>query len=195
MNGMNERDLKVVTAAFGLFAHYGVGKTSMAEIATESGVARQTVYNAFDGKEDLIFAALLHYADKSRADVERDCANVTDLSGRLEILFGHLAEIPFEAMQRLPHLDEILEIGDGLSEDRRSEIRETYKSAIRSALAPHERHLRQRGVALESLSVLLKGVLTHIKREARDADHLRDLFEPIKALIVSCAEQGNQEKS
>ena len=189
MNAMNERDLKIVTAAFGLFAHYGVGKTSMAEIATESGVARQTVYNAFDGKEDLIFAALLHYAGKSRADVERDCVNVVDLPGRLDILFTHLAEVPFEAMQRLPHLDEILEIGDGLSEDRRREIRETYKSAIRSALAPHERHLGQHGVALESLSVLLKGVLTHIKREARDADHLRVLFEPIKALIVGCARE------
>ncbi len=186
---MNERDLKIVTAAFGLFAHYGVGKTSMAEIATESGVARQTVYNAFDGKEDLIFAALLHYAGKSRADVERDCVSVVDLPSRLDIVFMHLAKVPFEAMQRLPHLDEILEIVDGLSEDRRREIRETYESAIRSALAPHARHFGRHGVALESLSVLLKGVLTHIKREARDADHLRDLFEPIKALIVGCARE------
>ncbi len=191
MNEMNDRDVKIATAALGLFAHYGVGKTSMAEVASKSGVTRQTVYNAFGGKEDLIFAALVHYADKSKADIEHDCTNVIDLSGRLDILFTHLAEVPFEAMQRLPHLDEILEIADGLSEDRRRVIRETFQSAIRLALAPYERPLGQHGVALGSLSVLLKGVLTHIKREARDADHLRDLFEPIKALIVSCAKEGN----
>jgi len=186
---MSERDLKIVTAAFGLFAHYGVGKTSMAEVATESGVARQTVYNAFDGKEDLVFAALLHYAGKSRADVQRDCEGVVDLSDRLEILFRHLAEIPFEAMQRLPHLDEILEVGEGLSEERRTEIRETYVGAIRSALAPHERDFERHGVALESLAELLKGVLTTVKREARDEVHLRDLFEPVKALTVGCARE------
>ncbi|MDE0344942.1 MAG: TetR/AcrR family transcriptional regulator [Boseongicola sp.] len=186
---MSERDLKIVSAAFRLFAHYGVGKTSMAEIATESGVARQTVYNAFDGKEDLVFAALLHYAGKSRADVERDCNGVIDLPSRLEVLFRHLVEFPFEAMQRLPHLDEILEVGEGLDEERRKEIRETYVGAIRMVLAPHERDFEQHGIALESLATLLKGVLTTIKREARDESHLRDLFEPAKALIVGCARE------
>lgn len=186
---MSERDLRIVTAAFRLFAHYGVGKTSMAEIATESGVARQTVYNAFDGKEDLVFAALLHYAGKSAADVARDCDGVADLPGRLEILFRHLAEVPFEAMQRLPHLDEILEVGEGLSEERRMEIRELYVGAIRMVLAPHERDFERHGVALECLAELLKGVLTTVKREARDNGHLRDLFEPAKALIVGCVRE------
>ena len=187
MEGISGRDLRIVIAAFSLFARYGVSRTSMAEIAAESGVARQTVYNSFDSKEDLIFAALLHYAGRTRADVERDCADVSGLSGKLEILFRHLAEIPFGAMRGLPHMDEILEVGEGLSGDRAQEIRGIYCSAIRSVLAPHESQLGRHGVALDGLSVLLKGVLTHIKREARDADHLRELFEPVRALIVGCA--------
>jgi len=183
---MNDRDMNIIEAAFRLFAHYGVGKTSMTEIASASGVARQTVYNAFDSKEDLIFAALLHYAGKSRDDVERDCAAVVDPAERLDVMFRHLAAIPFEGMQTLPHLDEILEVGANLSDDRKARIIDTYKVAIRIVLAPYEDRLAERGIDPAKLSTFLKGMLTYLKREARDHEHLRELYGPARAMLITC---------
>ena len=183
---MNERELKIVQAAFGRFAHYGVNKTSMSDIASAAGVARQTLYKAFESKEDLIFTALLYYAGQTKADIERDCASATEPGSRLDVLFEHLGAIPFDAMQRLPHLDEVLEIGDNLAEDRRAQIKETYKSAIRIVLSPYEAQLASKGIAPEKLHELLKGTFTQIKRDARDAQHLRELFEPIRAMLIYC---------
>ncbi|MDE2759700.1 MAG: TetR/AcrR family transcriptional regulator [Paracoccaceae bacterium] len=182
---MDDRNIKIVETAFRLFAHYGVTKTSMAEIASESGVARQTLYNSFENKEDLIFAALLHYAGQSKANIERDCVGITEIDLRLEILFEHLVNIPFEAMQRLPHLDEILVLGDNLSSERKTQIRDTYMSAIQHVFLPFENQLYEQGIVPLQLYDLLKAVFTQIKRDANNSDHLRKLFEPIRTLLLN----------
>ncbi len=186
---MSERDVKIAETAFDLFAHYSVSKTSMAEIASKAGVARQTVYNSFENKEDLIFAALLHYATQFKAKIELDCAELTALEARLETLFNHLVITPFLAMQKYPHLDEILVIGENLSHERKKQIQGTYKSAIRHVFLPFEIKLTESGVDPFMFYDLLKLIFVQIKREAKDTDHLEQLFEPFKVLLFNLIRQ------
>jgi len=184
---MHAREATIIEAAFCLFAHYGVSKTSMSEIASAAGVARQTVYNAFASKEDLIFAAFLHYASEARNAVESECATVLDLSGRLDIVFRHLVEKPYEVMLTLPHLEEVLEIEQQLSSDRRAEVKELYQETIRTALSPYKGQLEAHGVSLDLLAAMLKSTITQIKRDAADAAHLKQLFGTAKAIICAAA--------
>jgi AcrR family transcriptional regulator len=188
-NFMNERDQTIVETAFKLFAHYGVGKTSMTEIAAGAQVARQTLYKSFESKEDLIYAALLHYSAKTKSDVARDCATATDLGARLDVLFEHMAAIPFDAIQRLPHLDEVLEIADRFPPDRKARIKSNYTEAIGLVLAPYADRLRSADISPEHLPDLMKSALTQIKRDAKDLEALRDLFGPLRGLIVASAER------
>lgn len=55
---MMEKNHSILMAAANLFARYGYSKTTMGDIATEAGVARQTVYNAFPGKEEILRAVV-----------------------------------------------------------------------------------------------------------------------------------------
>src|SRR5699024_9504124 len=48
--------LDILEAAREIFLREGFDQTSMEAIATEAGVSKQTVYNHFDGKEDLFRA-------------------------------------------------------------------------------------------------------------------------------------------
>ncbi|WP_170765719.1 TetR/AcrR family transcriptional regulator [Ruegeria lacuscaerulensis] len=185
---MNEKNQKIVEAAFGLFAHYGVAKTSMTEIAAASKVSRQTLYKAYESKEDLIFAALLQYAERTKADIESACAIATDLEDRLEILFKFMCAAPFDAMQRFPHLDEIMEIGDNLSPERVKQIRGNYLGAIGVVLAPFEKDLTSAGIKLPLLQNTIKSMFTQIKRDASDVDQLKDLFDPLRAMVVFCVQ-------
>ncbi|MCY3674756.1 MAG: helix-turn-helix domain containing protein [Paracoccaceae bacterium] len=192
---MNERNVKIVETAVRLFAQYSVAKTSMAEIAAEAGVARQTVYNSFENKEDLIFAALLHYAGSTKNNIEQDCKGFTELGPRLDVLFKHMAVVPFEAMQKFPHLDEIMIIADNLSEERKAMIKNTYKDAIRHVLLPFESRIRNFKIEPESLYDLMKAMLTQIKREAKDEENLRQLFEPIRLLLINLLNNSIQNES
>ena len=189
---MNDVTTTIIEKASWLFAHYGVGKTSMNEVAKASGVARQTVYNLFDSKEDLIYAALLHYAKKSKDDVEQECAALAQPEERLEAMYKHLVQAPYEGMQTLPHLEDILEIGAGLSADRQAQIKQVYVSAILSVLAPYQDQLAAQGIDSAKLANMIKGSFIQIKREANDMDHLRDLFEPIRALVMIAVSKHKQ---
>ena len=189
---MSDRYTEIVETAFRLFAHYSVSKTSMAEIAAEAGVARQTLYNSFENKEDLIFAALLYYAGQSKVNIERDCEAISDLDQRLDILFKYLVEIPFEGMQQLPHLDEILVIGERLTKERKTQIRDTYLSSIRFVLLPFEKQLSEQGIEPAQLYDVMKTIFTQIKRDAKDAEHLKRLFKPIRVLLQNTLEKPTQ---
>lgn len=182
---MTDRDLIIVEKAFGLFAHYGVAKTSMSEIATASGVARQTLYNAFQSKEDLIFAALMHYGAKTKSDIERDCAKTYEIQERLEILLRHMGVIPFELMQTLPHLDEVLAISERLPGEKKHQIKANYLGAIRLVLAPFEADLKRAGVDPNALQAMIKACFTQIKRDAQNEADLRALYAPLAKMIIA----------
>lgn len=58
---MNEKGLQIIEAASRLFARQGYHATSMQEIADASGVAKGSVYNHFESKEDLLLSIFKHY--------------------------------------------------------------------------------------------------------------------------------------
>ncbi len=184
---MSEKHLDIVEHAFKLFIHYGVSKTSMTEISVATKVARQTLYKRFNSKEDLIFAALLHYSGQTRDEIENACVMTPDLPSRLDVVFEHMGLIPFRAMQTYPHLDEVLEIGDNLAAGRKVRIRANYTDAIGLVLLPWKEDLARNRVDLPALCELIKSMFTQIKRDARDENHLRSLFCPLRAMVVNSA--------
>src|SRR5262245_11957892 len=50
---------RIVNAAEGCFARYGVGKTTVEDIAAAAGLSRATVYRSFAGGRDEVILAVL----------------------------------------------------------------------------------------------------------------------------------------
>jgi len=90
-------------------------------------------------------------------------------------------------MQTFPNPDEVLEIGDGLSDERRAQIKANYFDAIDPILAPWKTQLAKNDVHIADLSELIKSMFTQIKRDAHDEAHLTSLFAPLKAMILTSA--------
>jgi AcrR family transcriptional regulator len=67
---MNKRQ-RIVDAARQRFRYYGIGKTTMQEIATDAGVAVGTLYLYFSNKDDLVVACALEYAKAHRHSAEK----------------------------------------------------------------------------------------------------------------------------
>jgi AcrR family transcriptional regulator len=67
---MNKRQ-RIVDAARGRFRYYGIGKTTMQEIATDAKVAVGTLYLYFSNKDDLVVACAEEYARQHRQNAER----------------------------------------------------------------------------------------------------------------------------
>lgn len=106
---MTDRDRKLIEAARNVFSRYGVAKTTMADIAREAGVARQTLYNAYAGKDEVMRAAVRLSMEETDAAVEEAWRSCVGLEAHLDAFFriGPLGWYDFA--QNSPEAAEILE--------------------------------------------------------------------------------------
>jgi AcrR family transcriptional regulator len=118
---MLERDQQIVSAALSVFARYGVSKTTMNDIAAEAGVARQTLYNAFPGKTELLRAAVRLKMEEGLEQIRGEWAGTTDLGARIDSYFAAGPLAWFEAVTTSPELAELL---DGMHEVASEELAE-----------------------------------------------------------------------
>lgn len=80
---MTDKNQIIVNAAANMFGRYGFSKTTMGDIATEAGVARQTVYNAFPGKEEILRAVVRHIGEETFVSVMASWANAKTIDEKL----------------------------------------------------------------------------------------------------------------
>ena len=106
---MNKRELSILDAAQTVFAKYGVSKTTMGDIAEAAGVARQTVYNAFATKNDILRATVRLETEKTIAEVRAAWEKSASLEERIDI-FHEVGPLRwYEIVQTYPDLAELLE--------------------------------------------------------------------------------------
>ena len=106
---MNEREEKIIDAAVQLFSRYGVKRTSMNDIAGEAGIARQTLYNAFSNKDEVLRATIRLFAERSTARIQAGLEKTGELGEQLDVIFRHIAVEPFELLRASPNAEDIVE--------------------------------------------------------------------------------------
>jgi AcrR family transcriptional regulator len=106
---MLDRDHHIVMAALSVFSRYGVSKTTMNDIAAEAGVSRQTLYNAFPGKTELLRAAVRLTMQETLDDIRGGLGRTTDLGARIDSYFAAGPIAWFDAVTTSPELAEILD--------------------------------------------------------------------------------------
>ncbi len=184
---MSERNEQIVKAAFEVFSRYGVRRATMNDIAEEAGVARQTLYNLFAGKDELLRATVRLYADRALASVEAECAAHTDLGDKLDVVFHHLVVVPFESIRATPHGDEIL---TGLRDAAREEVARAelrYGAMLEAMLAPHAEAMTAVGLDSREVGDLMLRSWYGFRHKARDREHLLELLATLKALVLHAA--------
>jgi AcrR family transcriptional regulator len=70
---------RMMDAIAELSAEQGYEATKIADIVRRAGVARKTLYDNFDGKEDLFLAALDFYVAEATEELEEACDDVGEL--------------------------------------------------------------------------------------------------------------------
>src|SRR6476620_1467486 len=89
---------RMMAAIAELTAESGYEATKIADIVRQAAVARKTLYDNFDGKEDLFLSAIDATMSEMRELVEAACAEADSAEGGIvsgiEALLDYVAEIP-----------------------------------------------------------------------------------------------------
>lgn len=84
---ITERRKQILCAAERLFKHYGIGKTTVADIAREAGVGVGTVYLEFSSKDTIIAELTLESHAGVLAAMRKEAAGPGSAAERLRAMF------------------------------------------------------------------------------------------------------------
>ena len=150
---MDKREENIVEAAIRLFSRYGVKRASMNDIAEEAGIARQTLYNAFSNKDEVLKATLRLFADRAAADIEAALDRKPALAERLDAVFTHIAIKPYELLHASPNAMDIIEGFNTAGQEEIASINERFRTLITGILMPYETALTKEGLTAAELAV------------------------------------------
>ncbi|SEW29063.1 transcriptional regulator, TetR family [Cognatiyoonia koreensis] len=176
---MSDRTTQLVEAALRVFMRYGVGKTTMNDIANEAGVARQTLYNSYGSKEDILRGAVRHVIAKTFKEVTTAWAEVPTLAEKLDLYF----EIgPLRWYDIATGSAEGAELLDGIHEVAQEELRiaarewdALFTDAVRAADGPDP----------ETLGPYINAMSTNAKYNVADRQTLEMRLKVLKQSVLA----------
>ncbi len=185
MPTMNERDVKILEAAIAVFSRYGVKRATMQDIAGEAGIVRQTLYNAFPNKEEVLRAVIRLFAERALAAIAADFKEGQGLGEKLDILFDHLTVRHFDLLNQSHHAGDIIEGFNAAAKDEIARAEAGNKAVFEEVLAPYERQIRSAGMTLPGLADLVQTSSAGFKHKAEDRKQLLELLRSLKLLVLT----------
>lgn len=184
---MDDREAKIAGAAIRMFSRYGVKRTTMSDIAGEAGIVRQTLYNVYANKDEVLRATIRHVWAKSIDAVRAEWKASDGLGARLDIVFKHMVIAPFDWIRALPDADDIVSGCNAVGKDEIAAANEQYRKLIEEALTPHRAAIKAGGQSVRRLSDFIQRSSIGFKHDAQDRKHLLALLGSLRVLVLKLA--------
>ena len=175
----NPRRQAILDAAFEVFTRYGFRRTSMEDIARETGVSRPSLYSHFRSKEEIFrtLSELLLEAALGEAEQALKDGGGKPVAERVEAaLLAQLGRM-HEVVHRSPHGEEIMDENSRLCGDLVSaysgRLDTLLGTALRAAARAGEIDLKRAGLTAASAAELLHLSASGLKHGGVD----RETFE------------------
>ena len=166
----------ILSAAHAQFSRYGFRRTSMEDIAKETGVSRASLYSYFDNKEEIFRCLSAQLQERSLADAERHLAGAASaglgVSSRVQAaLLARLA--PFlEVVSHSAHGTEIYDENNRLCGDLVLASSERFRGMLTTALSAAARageiDLKGAGLTAPAAAELIHLAAAGLKQGAGD---------------------------
>jgi AcrR family transcriptional regulator len=187
---MDKKEENIIEAAFSVFSRFGVKRTTMNDIATEAKIARQTLYNAFENKDDVLRATIRLNTERTLAAIEAEFQDVADFGEKIDIAFENIVAIPCAMIRASPHFEELV---NGFKDTSKKELEAAdtqYKKVFEDMLRPYAARIEDRGLTLSDLAECIIHATNGFKRDSEDEKHLRGLLTSLKRLVLCMVEGG-----
>lgn len=184
---MNERELKIVEAAFRTFSQYGVLRTGISDIAKAADISRQTLYNTFRNKDEVLRATIRLFTDQAIDEIGRKLEQEIELEARLDIVFEEIAVKPYLQLHASPHAEDLIQGMNAASQEEIEQSDERFCEVIAGILKPYETGLEASGLAIRGLADLVQKSASAIKHRSASESHLRNLLDDLKKLVLNSA--------
>lgn len=181
---MENRERTLLDAATQVFLRYGVKRTSMGDIAAEAGVSRQTLYNFYANKDEVLRGSIRMFGVTSIAAIDEALPQCGSVEDAVSLILDEMSVKPYAFLHASPNAEDLIE---GYNEAGRDEMLANYlafEARLATVFAPHDPHLQRRGLTAALLAEIVRRAAAAFKSQATDTAHLERL---IKGLVASVA--------
>ncbi|MEQ8700219.1 MAG: TetR family transcriptional regulator [Bauldia litoralis] len=186
---MTKTEKNILDAAVRLFSRYGVKRTSMGDLAQEAGVSRQTLYNAFKNKDDVLRALIRLYTEEALAEIEAALDLVQALGDQLDIVFDKMVVAGFDLVATMPNAQDLIDGFNSAGKEEMGASAEKFRVVIERILSPHHAALAKAGLTPSNLSDFVQRSAKAAGGTARDKDQLVSHLRTLKHLCLAAAGQ------
>ncbi|MDJ0788870.1 MAG: helix-turn-helix domain-containing protein [Myxococcota bacterium] len=166
----------ILSAAHLQFARYGYRRTSMEDIAKETGVSRASLYSYFENKEEIFRSLTAHLQEQSLAAAEhclKEGGSDVDVATRVEAaLLARLT--PFLEVVQSAHGSELYDENNRLCGDLVVASSERFLEILTTALAAAARagqiDLKSAGLSAAATAELIYRSAAGLKQGAADME-------------------------
>ena len=184
MSKMDEKEENLLEAAQRVFHRYGVKRASMADIASEAGVSRQTLYNAFDNKDDIFRGTIRLYTDLAVAEIEETIAGTSDVSKQIGAVLDVMSLKPYRNLKSSPNAEDLVAGFNAVGKKELENGFQRYRGALVKIFAPHADVLKTHSLTPESLAEIVQRGASAMKYNAASEEHLVQMLDGVTALAV-----------
>ncbi len=187
---MRERDRRFVEVAIAVITRYGVRRATMADIAREAGVSRQTLYSAFANKDEIVAASMRLIGESILARLEEAWREEGALRDRLDAFFRFAVVEMFDQLQAMPDAEDLVTGYSDAAREAATAATDEIRAALEAMLTAHDAAFRHRGTSAAAVADLVLSAGHALKYRAADRDHLLSLLDTMKTAVLELAGEG-----
>jgi len=184
---MGEKEEAIVKAAICVMSRYGVKRTTMNDIANAAEISRQTLYNSFANKDEVLRAAVRQGCERSVTDIRQDWQQAAGLGEKLDAFFQHTVIFYYDFIHSAPDADDIVSGFNTAGKDELEKAQDRYKSLLEEVLSPYETTISNAGMTVSQLAEIVCVSSVGYKYKARSKAHLEELLRSLKIMTLTLA--------
>ncbi|MEM9059579.1 MAG: helix-turn-helix domain-containing protein [Pseudomonadota bacterium] len=187
---METREKTITDAASRVFLRFGVKRTTMNDIAQEAGISRQTLYNAFSNKDDVLRGLIQVYNADAVAAIRRDYESAADLAEKLDVVFEHMIIRPHDLLNSSPHAQDLLQGMNSMAQDEIALQEAQFPIVIAEALAAHATALAEVRLTAEQIANMIFCASKGAKYHTRTRDEMLSVLATIRSTVLHLAKEA-----
>ncbi|MCR9120804.1 MAG: TetR/AcrR family transcriptional regulator [Phyllobacteriaceae bacterium] len=182
---MTDRNTRILKAAESVFARYGVGKTTMNDIAREAGVARQTLYNSYPGKDEVVRAVVQNSFEQTFRQVSDAWQTAPTLEDKLDRFFelGPLAW--YDAVESSPDAAEFLDGVHIVAKEEMERAGRRGTEAFSAMLRDYAPGLADAPGGIDAIAEFIYSTAINAKKNAANRQVLEQRLAVLKASVLA----------
>lgn len=184
-NPTTDTEEKILDAAIRTFLRFGARKTSMNDIAQAAGVSRQTLYDLFGGKSELIQASTRLITDQKLAAVRARLDDGMSLGEKLDIYFLETIIESFEMLKAAGDAEDLIAGYHEVGKEAIAESHSRHIDLVEEMLSPFAPQLSDRGLTTREQARFIVTVTMGLKAGVETREQLEDILTTLKANCLS----------